>query len=243
MGLTSMLRKGDLWSKPSAAVASVFFWLLIVVALLTGMSALHIRVVDGMIAEVLLYLPRIVSAILILIVGYIATGFIARGLLISLVNSGFHFSKQFARAARLLLIMLIIAMALEQLQVAPGVVVAAFSIVFGGIVLALAISFGECRDRSGQKDAGTAGGQKQRAGQGHSARLRGVTSHVRFLPDRHHNDPAQSGQTRRLDRLEAELQEYSRARPIALVLPALYSEFEGPAMPRIVEELGQGTIT
>ena len=38
--------------------------------------------------------------------------------------------------------MLIIAMALEQLQVAPGVVVAAFSIVFGGIVLALAISFG-----------------------------------------------------------------------------------------------------
>ena len=31
--------------------------------------------------------------------------------------------------------------ALEQLQVAPGIVVAAFSIIFGGIVLALAISF------------------------------------------------------------------------------------------------------
>jgi hypothetical protein len=33
-------------------------------------------------------------------------------------------------------------MALEQLEVAPGIVVAAFSIVVGGIVLALAISFG-----------------------------------------------------------------------------------------------------
>jgi len=31
---------------------------------------------------------------------------------------------------------------LEQLQVAPGIVLAAFSIVFGGIVAALAISFG-----------------------------------------------------------------------------------------------------
>jgi hypothetical protein len=33
-------------------------------------------------------------------------------------------------------------MALEQLQVAPNIVVAAFSIVFGGIVVALAIAFG-----------------------------------------------------------------------------------------------------
>jgi glucosyl-3-phosphoglycerate synthase len=40
-----------------------------------------------------------------------------------------------------------------------------------------------------------------------------------------------------LERLEAELAQYSKARPVALVLPALYSEFEGPAMPRIVEEL------
>jgi hypothetical protein len=142
MGLTSILRKGDLWSKPSSAAAAFVFWFLIIVTLLTGSSALHIRVVDRMISEVLTYLPRIVSAILILVVGYIVTGLVARGLLISLVNGGFHFAKQVARAARLLLIMLIVAMALEQLQVAPGIVVAAFSIVFGGTVLALAISFG-----------------------------------------------------------------------------------------------------
>ncbi|MBI4470646.1 MAG: glycosyl transferase [Acidobacteria bacterium] len=40
-----------------------------------------------------------------------------------------------------------------------------------------------------------------------------------------------------LDRIEAELYRYSRYRPIALVLPALYSELEGPALPRIVQEL------
>ena len=38
-------------------------------------------------------------------------------------------------------------------------------------------------------------------------------------------------------RLEAELERHSRARPIALVIPALYSEFEGRAMPRILETL------
>jgi glucosyl-3-phosphoglycerate synthase len=39
--------------------------------------------------------------------------------------------------------------------------------------------------------------------------------------------------------LERELMKYSVQRPIALVLPALYSEFEGPAMPRIIEHLRQ----
>jgi len=42
-----------------------------------------------------------------------------------------------------------------------------------------------------------------------------------------------------LERLERELLEYSRQRSTALVLPALYSEFEGPAMPRIVSELSK----
>jgi len=42
-----------------------------------------------------------------------------------------------------------------------------------------------------------------------------------------------------LERIELELREFSKSRPIALVLPALYSEFEGPAMPGIVQELAK----
>jgi len=37
---------------------------------------------------------------------------------------------------------LIVAMIMEQLQIAPSIVFAAFSIIFGGIVIALAIAFG-----------------------------------------------------------------------------------------------------
>ena len=42
-----------------------------------------------------------------------------------------------------------------------------------------------------------------------------------------------------LERIEGELLQFSRVRPVALVLPALYSEFEGPAMPGIVQELSK----
>ena len=142
MGLTAVMRKGDLWAKPSEAVGSVVFWTLIIVSLMAGLSALKIHAIDNLVAQFILYLPRAFSAVLILVFGYIIAGFIGRAVLIAAVNSGYHYAKLLAEAIRLLLTVLILAMALEQLQVAPGIVVAAFSIIFGGIVLALSISFG-----------------------------------------------------------------------------------------------------
>jgi glucosyl-3-phosphoglycerate synthase len=44
---------------------------------------------------------------------------------------------------------------------------------------------------------------------------------------------------RPLDELEAEIYRYAQTRPIALVLPCLYSELEGPALSNIVKELRQ----
>jgi glucosyl-3-phosphoglycerate synthase len=42
-----------------------------------------------------------------------------------------------------------------------------------------------------------------------------------------------------LESLEAGLRDFVRVQPIALVLPALYSEFEGEVMPRILEEVSR----
>jgi glucosyl-3-phosphoglycerate synthase len=46
---------------------------------------------------------------------------------------------------------------------------------------------------------------------------------------------------RPLEDMEAELREFSRTRPMGLVLPCLYSELEGPAMDNIVAELAKVT--
>ncbi len=46
---------------------------------------------------------------------------------------------------------------------------------------------------------------------------------------------------RPIEEMEAELKEFSAERPMALILPSLYSELEGPALPKIVEELKHAT--
>ena len=46
---------------------------------------------------------------------------------------------------------------------------------------------------------------------------------------------------RPIEEIEAELKAFSVDRPMALILPSLYSELQGPALPRIVEELKHAT--
>jgi len=142
VGMTTLMRKGDLWSKPAAMLGTVVFWLLIIVTLMIGLSALRVHAIDSLVEQFFGYMPRAFSAAIILIVGSLLAGFVSRAVLIAAVNSGYHYSRLLAEAVRMLLTVLILAMAMEQLQIAPGIVLAAFSIIFGGIVVALAISFG-----------------------------------------------------------------------------------------------------
>ena len=142
LGFTTLLRKGDLWVKPSTVIGAILFWLLIIVTLMAGLSALKVAAIDSMVEEFFGYMPRVFSAAIILVVGYVASGFISRTVLLTAANAGYHYAKLLAEAVRALLMVMVLAMVMEQLQIATSIVLAAFSIVFGGIVIALAIAFG-----------------------------------------------------------------------------------------------------
>jgi hypothetical protein len=142
MGFTKLMRRGDVWSKPSTVVANMMFWLLVIITLLAGLYALQISAMNHLVTSIIGYIPQLFSAVMILVIGYVFSEFVSRAVLIAAANSGFHYAKLLAKAVNTLLIVLILAMVLEQLQIAPTVVLAAFSIVFGGIVIALAIAFG-----------------------------------------------------------------------------------------------------
>ena len=141
-GFTQLMRKGDLWSKPSAMLGTLVFSLLVIITLMSGLSALQLPVIDNLVVQFFSYIPRILSAAMILIIGYMLSGFASRAVLIAAANRGFYYAKLLAEAIHTLLVMLILSMVMEQLLIAPSIVFAAFSIIFGGIVIALAIAFG-----------------------------------------------------------------------------------------------------
>ncbi|MBM4135525.1 MAG: hypothetical protein FJ241_01685 [Nitrospira sp.] len=74
--------------------------------------------------------------------GYLLSNFLSRDALIAAVNAGLKLSGLIGRFVELIIFLLAVTMALEQLDIGRGTIVIAFAIIFGGIVLALAIAFG-----------------------------------------------------------------------------------------------------
>src|SRR5690606_20879710 len=88
------------------------------------------------------YLPNVLAAVLLLILGVIFSRFLARSVLIAAVNQGFPFASLLSGGVRWLIVLVAWVMAFEHLGIGRGMLRMTFGILFGGIVLALALAVG-----------------------------------------------------------------------------------------------------
>ncbi len=82
------------------------------------------------------------GAILILIAGTLIARFLARSVLIGAVNAQLQYARFLSLGVKWLVLVLTAAMVLEHLEIGGGVVLMAFGILFGGIVLTLSLAVG-----------------------------------------------------------------------------------------------------
>ena len=133
------------WSpkhSPSLLVAGIAYWFIILVGLLVGLSALDASVTSVIVLRLFNYLPDVFAAVLILIVGVICARFVGRSVLISSVNMQVQSARLLSLGVKWLVMVLAGAMALEHLRIGGPIVLLFFGILFGGIVLALALAVG-----------------------------------------------------------------------------------------------------
>lgn len=142
IGFTTALRKAGFSVSPTKFMGSFLYWFVVVLFFMAGFATLGYEVTDALVSVFFLYLPRFFSAVVIIVLGYFIANFLARAVLIAAVNAGIEYSKLLSESVRIFLFILAFAMALEQLAIAPKIVLAAFAIFFGTIGIALAIAFG-----------------------------------------------------------------------------------------------------
>jgi hypothetical protein len=131
------------WSpmkSPSILVSRFVAALVIMTGLLIGVSAFDAELTSLFVHSVFAYVPNIVGAMLVLLLGNIIARFLARSVLIGAVNMNFQYGRLLSVGVKWLVIVLAVAMALEHLRIGSGIVELAFGILFGGIVLALALA-------------------------------------------------------------------------------------------------------
>lgn len=127
---------------PSALLAQGSFWTLLGVGVLAGISVLDAPAATALAVRFLNYAPQLIVAGVLLAVALVASRVVERNVLIGAVNMGFQSARLLALGARWLVVILGAAIALEEAGVAATVVTVASGILFGGIVLALALAVG-----------------------------------------------------------------------------------------------------
>lgn len=140
-GASRFLRMAALPSMTELLSRSLF-WVTWCGFILIGISVLGVAGLQEQISRLFLLLPAIFVAILILFVGLIAANFLSRAALLAAVNAGYPSAKALSWSIRAVIWVLVAAMAMEVVGVARETVIAAFSIVFGAVMLGLAIAFG-----------------------------------------------------------------------------------------------------
>lgn len=128
---------------PTVLATRGVFWVFVIIGVLLGVSAFEAASAEsGISAYVFAYLPHLIGAAVLLFLGTIIGRFLARSVLITAVNLNLQYARLLATGVRWLIYVLTAAMVLDHLSIGGEIVPLAFGILFGGIVLALALAVG-----------------------------------------------------------------------------------------------------
>jgi len=131
-------------TSPTALIARASFWACVLLGLIIGVSAFDASYATSaaLPSSLLPYLTRVVGAAFLLIAGTLIARYLERSVLIGAVNVQLQYARLLSLGVKWLLLVLTGAMALDHLQIGGVVVELAFGILFGGIVLTLALAVG-----------------------------------------------------------------------------------------------------
>lgn len=142
VGLTQILQKSGIREPVSWLIGNALYWVVLISFVIMGLDALKIPAVENLLREFWFYLPNVIAAVVILAAGYLLGNFLGRAALIAAVNAGIAVSGLIGKFVKFTVFIMAATMALELLGLGEETVLIAFAVVFGGVVLALAIAFG-----------------------------------------------------------------------------------------------------
>jgi hypothetical protein len=149
IGLNRWLERGGVleavertgWrARPSRVFANIVFWFVMFSVILIAANALGLQSLATLFSELVSYIPSVVAAIVIVLVGIVLGDFVD-GLIMASAGA-LHGGPTLARVGRAGVVLLAIFMALQTLGIAPDIVTTAFAILFGAVAFGLALAFG-----------------------------------------------------------------------------------------------------
>ena len=156
LGLNDYLDRAGMDVRLSVLIANVVFWVLLLVFMISALESLGLPRLSATLDAVLLYLPRAFAALLILIVGLFAAGLVRDLVRGAAAGVGLDYANALATVAYVLLLIIIITLAIGQLDLETQILNQVISILVLSVGAATALAFGlGARDVAANILAGT----------------------------------------------------------------------------------------
>jgi hypothetical protein len=139
-GVTEALERAGTTLDPSSVIAKLVFWTMMLLVILLAANALGIAAVSILFAELLAYIPNVITAVVVLVIGILLGEFV-KDLVLASAGS-LPGGINLARLAKAAIILLAVFMAFDQLAIAQDILLVFFIAVVGAAALAAGIAFG-----------------------------------------------------------------------------------------------------
>jgi hypothetical protein len=141
-GIKTILEKGGIRQSTSEILGLLVVWFLFLIAIVTTLETLNLSGATDTLHTIYLYIPKIVAALVTLILGLYFANFLETVTRTSCANAGLEQAGSIGRAAYIGTAIFVVAGIFEILDIASEIVIWAFILVFGALCLALALAFG-----------------------------------------------------------------------------------------------------
>lgn len=152
--LDSLLAKGGITYSISELIGVIFYWLGLLVTFMVAINAVGLTVAADLLNKVVLYIPNIISALFILILGIFVATLLKNIVQTAANNAGLAQSKLLSKAVEVIVVVFAVVVALEQLNIGIRITELTMAIILGSIGLGAALAFGlGCKEIAGKSVA------------------------------------------------------------------------------------------
>ena len=150
-GVSNILAQGDIKLTLSELLGAIVYWLLVLVIIATALNALNLTVAASLISRLVEYVPNIIGAIFVLVLGSFLANFVASIVRTSASNAGIERAKLLGQITQTAVITFAIIIAIEQLNIATALIALAVNVILASIGIGIALAFGlGCKDIAGK---------------------------------------------------------------------------------------------
>jgi len=141
-GIDDVLKAGDVPLNLNGVLSGLVYWFLMLITLLAAINSLGLTIASDLFSQIVLYLPNVVVAVVILIVGALFAKLIRGAVSAYLSSAQMEGGRIISAIAYYAILVFAVFVALRQLNIGQDMLLAAFRLCFGAAALALALAFG-----------------------------------------------------------------------------------------------------